>query len=155
MDVVLVEDEPLVREVVAETLDAAGLDVAAAGSAEAALAALGVAPDGGGALAGRDAVPPPPPRPPPPRFLPPPVLVTDVGLSLAGGAMDGFALAAALRRRWPALGVVVMTGQPAFIPRCAWLAPRERHFLKPVAPDALVRAVRELAAEPSAAGWGR
>jgi CheY-like chemotaxis protein len=45
MDVLLVEDEPLVREAVAEALGEAGLDVAQAGSAEGALAAVGLAAD--------------------------------------------------------------------------------------------------------------
>jgi DNA-binding response OmpR family regulator len=45
MDVLLVEDEPLAREAVAEALGEAGLDVAQAGSAEGALAAVGLAAD--------------------------------------------------------------------------------------------------------------
>jgi DNA-binding response OmpR family regulator len=81
------------------------------------------------------------------------VLVTDVNLGSApeGAALDGFALAAALRRRWPTLGVVVITGRAANLARCAELAPPERHFLKPFAPEALVRAVRDLAARPASA----
>jgi CheY-like chemotaxis protein len=142
MDVLLVEDEPLVREAVAEALDEAGLEVARADSAEAALAALGVAPNGHPTAEAA------PDHPPPDAALPA-VLVTDVNLGPAS-ALDGFALAAALRRRWPGIGVVVITGRMANLARCAELAPPERHFLKPFAPEALVQAVRELAAAPPA-----
>ncbi len=65
--------------------------------------------------------------------------------------MDGFGLAAALRRRWPALGVVVITGREGNLDRCADLAPHERHLLKPFGPRELVCAVRALAAPPRAA----
>jgi CheY-like chemotaxis protein len=154
MDVLLVEDEPLVREAVAEALGEAGLDVAQAGSAEGALAAVGLAAD---AAASAAAVPRRPPAttgvPAPPPPAPPAVLVTDVNLASAadGAALDGFALAAALRRRWPTLGVVVTTGREANLARCAELTPPGRHFLKPFAPEELVRAVRELAAPPASA----
>jgi CheY-like chemotaxis protein len=157
MDVLLVEDEPLVREAVAEALGEAGLDVAQAGSAEGALAAVGLAAD---AAASAAAVPRRPPAttdvpapPPPPPPAPPAVLVTDVNLASAAdeAALDGFALVAALRRRWPALGVVVITGRAANLARCVELAPPERHFLKPFAPEDLVQAVRELAAPPASA----
>ena len=86
MDVLLVEDEAPLRETLAEGLAEAGLDVAEAPSAEIALWVAAAV-----ALAGR----------------PPRVLVTDVNL---GRGMDGLALAAEVRRRWPAVGVVVMTG---------------------------------------------
>ena len=62
MDVLLVEDEPLIREMLAEDLTDAGLDVVEAPSAEAALGAAGRADQ------------------------PPCVVVTDVNL---GGGMDG------------------------------------------------------------------
>ncbi len=119
MDVLLVEDEALVRELLAEVLADAGLDVAEAPSAEAALDAAGVA---GGA--GR----------------PPSVLVTDVNL---GGGMDGLALAAEARRRWPDLGVVVMTGKPANLDGRR-PDPREVRLLKPFGPHRLAAAVGEL-----------
>ncbi|MBV1798887.1 response regulator [Siccirubricoccus sp. G192] len=120
MDVLVVEDEVLLREVLTESLEAAGLQVAGAASAEAALEAM---------LAH-------------PGQPPPPVLVTDV--NLGRGCMDGFALVAELRHRWPALGVVVMSGYAPNLARCVALAPHERHLLKPFAPGALVRAVHEL-----------
>ena len=89
MYVLLVEDEALVREMLAEDLADAGLDVAEAPTAEVALAVAAAAAGAGQA---------------------PCVLATDVNL---GGGMDGLALAAEVRRRWPRVGVVVMTGNPA------------------------------------------
>lgn len=89
MDVLLVEDATLIREMLAEELTDAGLDVAEVPDAEGALQAAGAAWD---------------------ASRPPRVLVTDVDL---GTGMDGFALAVEIRRRWPDLGVVVMTGRPS------------------------------------------
>lgn len=119
MDVLLVEDEPLVREMLAEGLADAGLRVAEASSAEAALDAVGAA-----AEAGR----------------PPRILVTDVDL---GSGIDGLALAAEARRRWPDLGVVVMTGRPSNLDgRRPDLC--EVRLLKPFGPSRLTAAVQEL-----------
>ena len=80
MDVLLVEDGPMIREMLAEAITEAGLHVAAAPSAEVALEVAGGAWD---------------------ASQPPRVLVTDVGL---GAGMDGLALVAEIRRRWPDLG---------------------------------------------------
>ena len=116
MDVLLVEDEPLIRETLAEDLSGAGLDVVEAPSAEAALGAAGQA------------------------ARPPSVLVTDVNL---GCGMDGLALAEEVRRRWPGVGVVVMTGRPSNLggrrPE-----PREICLVKPFVPPRLAAAVHEL-----------
>ena len=76
------------------------------------------------------------------------VLVTDV--NLGRGRMDGYALAAELRHRWPALGVVVISGYGPSLDRCGALAPHQRHLLKPFAPRALVQAVHELSAPATA-----
>ena len=119
MDVLLVEDEALIREMLAEDLADAGLDVAEAPSAEAALDAAS-----GAGEAGRT----------------PSVLVTDVDL---GGGMDGLALAAEARRRWPGVGVVVMTGRPANLDGRR-PDPREVCLLKPFGPPRLAAAVGEL-----------
>lgn len=142
MDVLLVEDEPLLREVVIEMLEHAGLDVEGMADADAALAALGLAMLGGADAARADRAPAP--------AAPPTVLVTDVNLG-PGSSMDGITLAETLRRRWPWLGVVVITGRESNLGRCAGLAPNERHLLKPFAPDDLVQAVRALAAPPERA----
>jgi CheY-like chemotaxis protein len=119
MDVLVVEDEPLVRETAVAALREAGFSVAEAASAEEALALAESAGDGGG---------------------PPAVLVADLRL---GPGMDGLALGAEARRRWPDVGVVYATGHPdSFDGRL--LGPRERYVLKPFAPAALLSAVRRL-----------
>ena len=116
MDVLLVEDEPLIRETLVEDLSGAGLDVLEAPDAETALGAAGQAP------------------------RPPCVLVTDVNL---GGGMDGLALVAEVRRRWPEVGVVVITGRSSNLGgRCH--DPREICLLKPFGTPRLAAAVHEL-----------
>ena len=119
MDVLLVEDEPLVRELLAEDMAGAGLDVAEAPSAEAALGAAAAAGEAG---------------------RPPCVLVTDVDL---GAGMDGLALAREVRRRWPGVGVVYVTGRPSNLDGHA-LGARERFLPKPFALPRLTAAVRDL-----------
>lgn len=116
MDVLLVEDEPLIRETLLEDLSGAGLDVADAPDAETALGAAGGAP------------------------RPPCVLVTDVNL---GGGMNGLALAAEMRRRWPELGIVVITGKPSNLGGRRH-DPREICLLKPFGTPRLAAAVHEL-----------
>jgi CheY-like chemotaxis protein len=115
MDVLVVEDEALVREVVSEHLACDGLAVAEAPSAEDALT-----------LTQADGAPA--------------VVVTDVNL---GAGMSGLALAEEVHRRWPATGVVVMTGNPLNIQDRAF-GPHERYLLKPFQPMAMLQAVREL-----------
>ena len=117
--VLLVEGEPRARAAIAEALDGAGLGVARAANAEAALGAAEADPAG----------------------PPPVVLVTDT--DLAPGGMDGLALAVEARRRWPGLGVVYVTGRPSGLDGHV-LRARDRFLPKPVMPPALVRAVRAL-----------
>ena len=112
MDVLLVDDEALVREVLAEDLADAGLRVVEASSAEVALLVATAAAGAG---------------------QPPRVVVADVDL---GAGMDGLALMAEARRRWPDLGVVVMTGQPANLDGRG-PDPREVHLHKPFGPNRL------------------
>lgn len=116
MDVLLVEDEPLVRAAAADALRDAGLVVAEAASAEQALAMGSAAEE------------------------PPAVVVADLRL---GPGMDGLALGVEVRRRWPGVGVVYATGYPDDLGGRP-LGPRERYLVKPVAPGALLHAVRRL-----------
>jgi DNA-binding response OmpR family regulator len=116
MDVLLVEDEPLVRAAAADALRDAGLVVAEAACAEQALAMGSAAEE------------------------PPAVVVADLRL---GPGMDGLALGAEARRRWPGVGVVYATGYPDDLGGRP-LGPRERYLVKPVAPGALLGAVRRL-----------
>jgi DNA-binding response OmpR family regulator len=57
--------------------------------------------------------------------------------------MDGLALAAEARRRWPDLGVVVITGRPANLDGRR-PGPREVHLHKPFGPSRLSAAVHGL-----------
>ena len=119
MDVLVVEDEPLVREAVARALREAGYRVGEAATAEAALATAEAAAAASG---------------------PPPVVVT--GLHLGPGR-DGSFLGAEVLRRWPEVGVVYITCRPdALAGRL--LGPREHYVVKPFAPEALRQAVRRL-----------
>lgn len=79
--ILAVEDEPLVRMLIVETLEGAGHTVLEAGDGEAALALIGEAPD-------LD------------------FIVTDVRMA----KMDGFALATAALKILPELRVLFMTG---------------------------------------------
>jgi DNA-binding response OmpR family regulator len=68
------------------------------------------------------------------------VLVADVNL---GRGMDGLALAAEVRRRWPGAGVVVMTGWAANLDGRGRNS-REVCLLKPFGPLRLAAAVNGL-----------
>jgi DNA-binding NtrC family response regulator len=115
MDVLIVDDESLVREIVSENLQEDGLQVMEAVSAEDALQITGAA----GA---------------------PEVVVTDVNL---GPGMDGLGLAEEVHRRWPSVGVVIMTDNPGYVGGRTF-EENERFLPKPFGPSRLVTAVREL-----------
>ena len=122
--VLLVEDEARTRDAIAHALDGAGLGVADAASAEAALRAADAEPAG----------------------PPPTVLVTHSGPAPDG--IGGLALAEEARRRWPGLGVVYVTGRPSGLDGQV-LRARDRFLPGPVTPVALVRAVRGLVSASS------
>jgi CheY-like chemotaxis protein len=82
VSVLLVEDDPSIRMSVCETLTEAGLDVIAASSAAEALAF-------------------------PEAMEAPAVLITDAQL---GPGMDGLALAAVARCRWPQIRTILISG---------------------------------------------
>ena len=83
--VLLVEDELLIRSIMAESLTDAGFDVLHAGSADEALA---LADD---------------------HWAPISVLVTDIHLP---GGKTGLDVASAMRRKHPTLPIIVATGRP-------------------------------------------
>jgi DNA-binding response OmpR family regulator len=120
MDVLLVEDEPAIRELLQEDLADAGLCVVPAPSAEEGLEA--VAKEQG----------------------PPRVLVTDVNL---GPGMDGVALVEEAQRRWPSLAIVVMTGEERNLSRLPEDL-RGGCLMKPFNPPRLVAAVTMLIGRP-------
>ena len=119
MEVLLVEDEALIRMVLAEDLADAGLEVTEAPSAETALSAVNPATE---------------------DDEPPFIVVTDVNL---GAGMDGLGLVAELRQRWPEISVVVMTGYPKNLDN-RQVDPREVWLLKPFSPSQVTAAVYEL-----------
>jgi DNA-binding response OmpR family regulator len=116
MDVLLVEDEPAIRELLQEDLTDAGLCVVHAPSAE---EGLEVAANDNSA---------------------PRVLVTDVNL---GPGMDGVALVEEAQRRWPMVAIVVMTGEERNLARLPEEL-RRRCLVKPFNPPRLVDAVNSL-----------
>ena len=118
MDVLLVEDEPLIRMVLAEDMADAGLDVIETSNAEAALAAVS------------SACPSDEPS----------ILVTDIDLGLG---MNGLALIAELRRRWPNVGVVIMTGLPTNLAH-RQASRNEVWLFKPFDPSKVTAAVHDL-----------
>jgi two-component system, OmpR family, response regulator len=116
MQVLVVEDEVLIRMLVCDLLEEAGFRCTEAGNAEEALTLL----DGG--------------------LCRPDILVTDYNL---GPGMDGKALAREVLRRLPGLPVAYVTGNPeCFEDRP--LAASERLVAKPFASADLVAALREL-----------
>jgi len=117
-DVLVVEPALPVREMITKALQDAGLRVTEAASAEAALGAVEVA------------------------SRPPEVLVSAIALDIGG--IDGPALAAALRRRWPGLGVVYLAEHPGDLAEDV-LDPREHCLMKPFEPARLARLVCGLA----------
>lgn len=118
MRVLLIEDDPLVRSVLSETLDGNGFEVDGLANAEDALILLG---------AGQV----------------PDVLVTDVNL---GPGLDGFDLADLARQRHPDVEVILISGTTPDLPRRA--AGRHEHFLqKPFPPEQLAAMIREAGAE--------
>ena len=119
-DVLVVEGEALVRRMVAEALRDAGLRVAEADSADAALRAVDAAPE-----------------------RTPDVLVT--ALRPGPGALDGRALAAELRRRAPDVGVIYLAARPADLAEDDAQDARERFLPKPFEPARLARLVCDLA----------
>jgi DNA-binding response OmpR family regulator len=119
MDVLVVEDEPLIRKAVAHELREAGFRINEAATAEAALVTVEEAAAASG---------------------PPLVVVT--GLHLGPG-LDGLALGAEVLRRWPEVGVVYMTCHPDALDGHL-LGPREHYIVKPVAPETLLHAVHRL-----------
>ena len=83
--ILLVEDEPLIREIMLESLEEAGFTVTEAADGD---AAIGLIDRAAQAFA---------------------MLVTDFHMP---GRSDGLAVAAAMRTRWPVAPVVIASGRP-------------------------------------------
>jgi CheY-like chemotaxis protein len=115
MDVLVVEDEPLIRESVAQVLRDAGYAVSEAASGEQALALLGQDPRAGPAWSS-------------------PTCCSALG-------MDGLALGAEALRRLAPVGIVYATGNPQHFDGRV-LGPSERYLVKPYTPEGLLQVVR-------------
>ena len=116
MEIMVVDDEPILRFVFSEILQDAGHSVSDAPTADQALAMLE---DG----------------------CPARVVVTDVHMP---GELNGFQLAEAICRRWPHIGVVIVSGRMR--PAKDDLPDESRFLAKPVCPEALTSTVEEVAA---------
>ena len=116
MIVLVVEDEPVIRELSVVVLEEAGFRVVAAEDAAHALLALETG-------------------------LHPRVMFTDMQMP---GEIDGLQLAHHVRDRWPQIEVLICSG--AKIPAPEELPERSRFLRKPYAMDEMVRHVGELAA---------
>ena len=116
MKILLVEDEPMIREIMAEMLEEAGYDVTAICTGDEAVILL--AEDGYA------------------------VLLTDVTMP---GAIDGIGLAEHARELYPNLPVVFVSGRPDSEERASHIAPPVAFFHKPYNVDNLVGAVGRLA----------
>lgn len=112
--VLLVEDEPLVAEATADLLLDGGHQVVTASTYEEAIEAL----EG----CGLD------------------MMVADIGIP---GAQDGLALAEAAAARWPALNIVIVSGNER--PEGGRCPQRAVFFTKPYAPGALLAFVEDRA----------
>lgn len=115
--VLIVEDEPLIREVMAELLEEAGFEVTATCTGDEAAILLA---DDGFAL-----------------------LLTDINMP---GLIDGVDLAKHARQVHPGMPVVFVSGRPETEQRATRLGPPIAFFNKPYDVDALVGAVGRMTA---------
>jgi EAL domain-containing protein (putative c-di-GMP-specific phosphodiesterase class I)/CheY-like chemotaxis protein len=100
---ILVEDDPLVLKVLSDTLEQLGWAVVEVSDAEAALAL--------------------------PESLVPEIVITDVNL---GPGLNGFELCSLARNRWPAAGIIVISGRPASNRQMGSFGAKEIFLQKPV-----------------------
>lgn len=121
-DLLLLDDDPLVRTALLEALRDEGLEVIVAADETEALAAL---------------------RQP----VPPKVFVTDLDL---GTRRNGFVIAGIARIVFPGLAIIYITGRPDAVQGHA-MGVGEMLMLKPFRPSELVAAARQLIARQEAA----
>jgi CheY-like chemotaxis protein len=110
---VIVDDDPSVLATLSETLEHLGWVVTTAFSAEEVLAL-------------------------PASFPAPQIVITDVNL---GAGMDGFEFCPVARRRWPDVGIVVISGRPPCREQLDTLSSHDVFLLKPVHMLALEAAI--------------
>lgn len=113
MKVLIVEDDPLIRLGLASLVEEAGYDTIEAAGADEAIGQIERDPDIG-------------------------VVITDVDMP---GSMDGVRLAHFVRRRWPPIQLIVISGKVDVA--ATQLPEGARFFTKPCREASLLQAVRE------------
>ena len=120
MKVLVVEDEPIIRLGIVSSIEDAGYAVVEAASADAAIALLSEDSEVG-------------------------VVVTDVDMP---GSMDGIRLAHYVRRHWPPIQLLVISGKVGVTP--GELPDGARFMSKPFQEPQLIHTIAVLAAGPAA-----
>jgi len=126
--VLIVEDEPLIRLILAEELADAGLDVCQAGNG-----------DEAAALISSSTI----------TFT---LLITDIHMP---GRHNGFAVARLMRGHDPLIPVIYTSGRPDIFNDIAPLGENEAVLAKPFLPSELVRVARHLLGQEGTSGQGR
>ncbi|GAB0117110.1 response regulator [Acidisoma sp. 7E03] len=116
MCILLVEDEWLIRTIMAEELIEAGFNVTSVETGDEALALLTDDP----------------------AFT---VLVTDIHMP---GKTDGIALARTVRDRYPDVPIIYTTGRPDALDRAGLPGGRVLTLVKPYKPSRLIEAIRDM-----------
>jgi CheY-like chemotaxis protein len=117
VSVLLVEDEPLIREIMAESLEDAGYAVLQASTGDEAISMI------------RD------------ELLIITALVTDFHMP---GEADGAAVASCIREKWPDMPVVIASGRPDVM-KLSWQEKKGYRLLrKPYGPGQLIGVLKEL-----------
>lgn len=117
MCILLVEDEPLIRLIVADELTREGFRVVQAENGDAAVSLI---------------------TEPPAPFS---VLITDIHMP---GKLDGIAVAEHMRAHNPSVPIIYTTGRPDVLERVEPLRERDAVVGKPFTPSRLVAVVRRL-----------
>lgn len=122
MCVLLVEDEPFIREIMVESLQDAGFDVMEATTGDHAMELI---------------------RNPPRPFT---LVVTD--LQMPGGS-DGTHVAAFTRQQWPSIRVVIASGRPDIFCKDWKNDPGYSLLRKPYTPNELISLIQRLLEKPA------
>jgi DNA-binding response OmpR family regulator len=119
MCILLVDDEDLIREMLADELDSQGFEVCEAATGDQAAVLI---------------------RNPPQALS---LLITDIHMP---GKMDGIEVARLIRLHHPGLPIVYTTGRPDTVDAIGPLGPKEILVAKPYTPTAIMNVVRRLLA---------
>ena len=116
MKILVLDDDPLVRDTVTELLCDAGFEVRDAADPKEALELLATA------------------------EAPPGLLITDIDL---GSNINGYDVAAIAHRRWPTVRIILISGQPHKRTKQP-LDPRDEFLQKPFSQGELLQAINAL-----------